>query len=161
MEHSNLNSPALYINRELSWLDFNFRVLEEAQDDTNPLLERVKFLAIVANNLDEFVEIRVAGLLQLLKSGAQPSRPDGLNPSQQLKAIEIKTRKMVSDQYSCWNNELIPALASEGIHIWESVKLTKTHLDYVTSYWKEQLEPVLTPIVVDPAHPFPSVINKA
>ena len=161
MEHSKLNSPELYINRELSWLDFNFRVLEEAQDDTNPLLERVKFLAIVANNLDEFVEIRVAGLLQLLKSGAQPSRPDRLTPAEQLKAIEIKTRKMVADQYYCWNNELIPALATEGIHIWESEKLTKPHLDYVTAYWKEQLEPVLTPIVVDPAHPFPSVINKA
>ena len=161
MENQDLNSPQLYINRELSWLDFNFRVLEEAQDDTNPLLERVKFLAIVANNLDEFFEIRVAGLLQLLKSGANPSRPDGLSPLEQLKKIEVKTRKMVSDQYRCWNEELLPALADEGIYIWESQKLTKSHVDYVTSYWEEQLEPVLTPIVVDPAHPFPSVINKA
>ena len=88
MKNPDLNSPHLYINRELSWLDFNFRVLEEAQDSSNPLLERVKFLAIVANNLDEFYEIRVAGLLQLLKSGANPSRPDGLSPQEQLVEIE-------------------------------------------------------------------------
>ena len=161
MKNPDLNSPHLYINRELSWLDFNFRVLEEAQDSSNPLLERVKFLAIVANNLDEFYEIRVAGLLQLLKSGANPSRPDRLSPQEQLVEIEIKTRKMVADQYNCWNDDLLPALREEGVYIWESKKLTESHVEYVTTYWYEQLEPVLTPIVVDPAHPFPSVINKA
>ena len=86
----NLDNPELYINRELSWLDFNYRVLEEAQDERNPLLERVKFLAIVANNLDEFFEVRVAGLLQLRESGANPTGPDRLTPAEQLKKISEK-----------------------------------------------------------------------
>lgn len=113
-----LNNPELYINRELSWLDFNFRVLEEAQDPRNPLLERVKFLAIVANNLDEFFEVRVAGVLQLHESGADPTRPDRLTPAQQLEKICEKAQRMVALQYRCWNEELLPALADEGIRFW-------------------------------------------
>jgi polyphosphate kinase len=156
-----LDNPELYINRELSWLDFNFRVLEEAQDTRNPLLERVKFLAIVASNLDEFFEVRVAGVLQLHESGADPTRPDRLTPAQQLVEIADKTQRMVAEQYRCWNESLLPALADEGIRFWEARHLQGEHLDFVRRYWREELEPILTPIVVDPAHPFPSVINKA
>ncbi len=156
-----LNNPELYINRELSWLDFNFRVLEEAQDPRNPLLERVKFLAIVASNLDEFFEVRVAGLLQLHESGADPTRPDRLTPEQQLVEISSKAQRMVAEQYRCWNEALLPALADEGIRFWEARHLQGDHLAFVQRYWREELEPILTPIVVDPAHPFPSVINKA
>ena len=158
---STYERPALYINRELSWLDFNARVLEEAQDPRNPLLERVKFMAIVASNLDEFYEIRVAGLLQLHESGANPSRPDGLTPAEQLKRITQQAHEQVAEQYRCWNEDLIPALAAEGIHFWEARRLKDEHLDFVRRYWREELEPILTPIVVDPAHPFPHVINKA
>ncbi len=153
--------PELYINRELSWLDFNARVLEEAQDERNPLLERVKFMAIVASNLDEFYEIRVAGLLQLHASGANPSRPDGLTPAEQLERIAQQAHEQVAEQYRCWNEDLIPALAAEGIYFWEARQLKDEHLDFVRQYWREELEPILTPIVVDPAHPFPHVINKA
>jgi polyphosphate kinase len=156
-----LNNPELYINRELSWLDFNFRVLEEAQDPRNPLLERVKFLAIVANNLDEFFEVRVAGVLQLHESGADPTRPDRLTPAQQLEHISEKSQQMVALQYRCWNEELLPALADEGIRFWEARHLQGAHLEFVQRYWREELEPILTPIVVDPAHPFPTVLNKA
>ena len=153
--------PELYINRELSWLDFNARVLEEAQDERNPLLERVKFMAIVASNLDEFYEIRVAGLLQLHESGANPSRPDGLTPAEQLERITRQAHEQVAEQYRCWNEDLIPALAAEGIYFWEARLLKDEHLDFVRQYWREELEPILTPIVVDPAHPFPHVLNKA
>ena len=153
--------PELYINRELSWLDFNARVLEEAQDERNPLLERVKFMAIVASNLDEFYEIRVAGLLQLHESGANPSRPDGLPPAEQLERITQQAHEQVAEQYRCWNEDLIPALAAEGIYFWEARRLKDEHLDFVRQYWEEELEPILTPIVVDPAHPFPHVLNKA
>ncbi len=153
--------PELYINRELSWLDFNARVLEEAQDERNPLLERVKFMAIVASNLDEFYEIRVAGLLQLHESGANPSRPDGLTPAEQLERIAQQAHEQVAEQYRCWNEDLVPALAAEGIYFWEVRQLKDEHLDFVRQYWREELEPILTPIVVDPAHPFPRVLNKA
>lgn len=156
-----LDRPELYINRELSWLDFNTRVLEEAQDQRNPLLERVKFMAIVASNLDEFYEVRVAGVLQLHESSANPSRPDGLTPAQQLERIAELAHDQVTEQYRCWNEDLIPALAAEGIHLWEARQLEDQHLDFVRNYWKEELEPILTPIVVDPAHPFPRVLNKA
>ena len=158
---STYECPELYINRELSWLDFNARVLEEAQDPRNPLLERVKFMAIVASNLDEFYEIRVAGLLQLHESGANPSRPDGLTPAEQLERITRQAHEQVDEQYRCWNEDLIPALAAEGIYLWEARRLKDEHLDFVRQYWEEELEPILTPIVVDPAHPFPHVLNKA
>jgi len=156
-----LDRPEYYINSELSWLDFNSRVLEEAQDLRNPLLERVKFMAIVASNLDEFYEVRVAGLLQLHESGVNTSRPDGLSPAEQLAQIAERSHKQVTEQYRCWYEDLIPALAAEGIHLWEARQLRGAHLDFVHRYWKEELEPILTPIVVDPAHPFPRVINKA
>ena len=158
---SDLNRPEYYINRELSWLDFNRRVFEEARDTRNPLLERVRFLGIVADILDEFFEIRVAGLLQLRDSGSSTTGPDGLNPDEQLQAIAAKAHKLVWAHYACWNDELLPALAEEGIHLLEVSHLTGDQRAFIQRYWKEELEPILTPIVIDPAHPFPRVLNKA
>ena len=156
-----LAGPELYINRETSWLDFNRRVLEEAQDLHNPLLERVKFLAIVASNLDEFFEVRVAGLLQVRESGGGPTGPDGLTPDEQLKAISLLAHELVEHMYSCWNEDLLPSLAREGIHLWETSALVGEHVAFIRKYWEEELEPILTPIIIDPAHPFPRVLNKA
>src|ERR1700726_2506307 len=112
-----LDNPAYYINREASWLAFNRRVLEEAQDEGNPLLERVKFLAITASNLDEFVEVRVAGLLQQVEHGNPLTGPDGLSPAEQLKRLAQEIHSFVSDQYEGWNQKLLPALSREGIRI--------------------------------------------
>jgi len=155
-----LTKPDLYINRELSWLDFNRRVLEEAEDRRNPLLERVKFLGIVCSNLDEFFEVRVAGLLQIRDRGGATG-PDRLIPDQQLREISKRTHESVASHYRLWNEDLLPALAAEGIHIWDTGDLQAEHRAFITQYWKEELEPILTPIVIDPAHPFPRVLNKA
>jgi polyphosphate kinase len=156
-----LTKPDLYINRELSWLDFNRRVLEEAEDHRNPLLERVKFLGIVCSNLDEFYEVRVAGLMQLRDSGGGATGPDRLTPDQQLREISKRTHESVASHYRLWNEDLLPALAQEGIHIWDTGDLQEEHRAFITQYWREELEPILTPIVIDPAHPFPRVLNKA
>src|SRR3984893_5283145 len=110
-----LADPSLYINRELSWLEFNERVLEEVQDSRNPLLERVKFLCIVASNLDEFFEIRVAGLKQQRESKVSQAGPDGMSPNEQLVAISQRVRKMVDDQYRLWNETLVPGLEAQNI----------------------------------------------
>ena len=156
-----LKRPEYYINRELSWLDFNRRVFEEARDRRNPLLERVRFLGIVADILDEFFEVRVAGLLQLRDSGAAVSGADGLDPDEQIQAISAKAHKLVRSHYACWNDELLPALSDEGIHLREVSHLTGEQRAFIQRYWKEELEPILTPIAIDPAHPFPRVLNKA
>jgi polyphosphate kinase len=168
MAELDLNHPDLYINRELSWLDFNYRVLEEALDDSNPLLERVKFLAIVTSNLDEFFEVRVAGLLQISETGGGPTGPDGLTPDEQLEQIATKAHSLVDHQYRCWNEDLLPALDAEGIHLIEARRLKEDnyvlrqeHSAFLDHYWREELEPILTPIVIDPSHPFPRVLNKA
>src|SRR5580658_10300686 len=107
--------PSLYINRELSWLEFNQRVLEEGQDSQNPLLERLKFLCIVASNLDEFFEVRVAGLKQQRLSNISAPGPDALSPSEQLAAVSVRVRKMVDDKYRLWNEELVPNLERNNI----------------------------------------------
>src|SRR6266513_6132692 len=112
-----LDNPSLFINRELSWLAFNRRVLEEAQDARNPLLERVKFLAITASNLDEFFEIRVAGLLQHLEDGQVEPGPDGLTPMDEQELVAEATHQFVRAQYECWNQKLLPALAEHGIRV--------------------------------------------
>src|SRR6476659_102818 len=112
---SGFSDPSLYINRELSWLEFNQRVLEEGQDSQNPLLERVKFLCIVASNLDEFFEVRVAGLKQQRLSDIGAPGPDALSPSEQLVAISVRVRKMVDDKYRLWNEELVPNLEQNNI----------------------------------------------
>ena len=150
-----------YLNRHLSWLEFNRRVLEEAHDEHNPLLERVKFLAITASNLDEFVEVRFAGLLQQAEHGYCEAGPDGLSPTQQLQRLFPEMHSFVCDQYQCWNEKLIPALAREGIRILRVADLDRAGRDAVDLYYTRQVDPVLTPVTIDPAHPFPHVINKA
>jgi polyphosphate kinase len=156
-----LKNPAYFTNRELSWLCFNERVLHEARNPDNPLLERVKFLAIVANNLDEFFEIRVSGLLQQLEAGVAEAGPDGQLPEEQLAAVNEETQRMVQEQYDCWNNELLPALKEADIHIRSIDSLSDFELAFVKDYCHRELHPVVTPITVNPAHPFPRVVNKA
>ena len=158
---NDLSNPSYYTNRELSWLGFNERVLQEARDPDNPLLERVKFLAIVANNLDEFFEIRVSGLLQQLEAGIDETGPDGQLPEEQLAAVNEATQRMVQEQYDCWNHELLPALHDADIHVRTIESLTDFELAFVKDYCHRELHPVVTPLTVNPAHPFPRVVNKA
>src|SRR3974377_1674374 len=117
MSRISLGDPRLYLNRPLQWLAFNHRVLEEARDPGNPLLERVKFLAITANNLDEFVEIRVSSFLQKIEHGAPSNSPDGRTPAEELAAVTSAMQRFVKEQYKVWNEELVPALAKHQIHV--------------------------------------------
>jgi polyphosphate kinase len=158
---SSLSSPALYVNRELSWLEFNQRVLEEAQDPSNPLLERVKFLCIVSSNLDEFFEVRVAGLKQQSLSNLSAAGPDALSPNEQLAAISARARRMFEDQYRLWNEELVPALEAQNIFFLKYDELTKEEKQYYSKYFERSVYPVLTPLAVDPVHPFPQLLNKS
>ncbi len=151
---------AAYFNRELSWLAFNRRVLEQAMEPRNPLLERVRFLSIVSSNLDEFFEIRVAGLMQQMDSGVTEPGPDGLGPREQLRRIHSVVASLVEDQYHCWHEELRPALATEGIHFRTAAELTGPEANWVRAYFREQVYPVLTPLALDQAHPFPQLGNK-
>src|SRR6202030_4293077 len=152
---------SLYINRELSWLEFNQRVLEEGQNSQNPLLERLKFLCIVASNLDEFFEVRVAGLKQQRFSNITAPGPDALSPSEQLAAVSVRVRKMVDDKYRLWNEELVPNLERNNIFFLRYEELTDEEREYYTEYFENSVYPVLTPLAVDPVHPFPQLLNKS
>ncbi len=154
----------LFFSRDESWLKFNQRVLEEAQDATNPLLERVKFLAITASNLDEFVEIRVAGILQRIEDGYnQPQAPDegGLTPQERLDTLSASMTLFVGEQYACWNEQLIPALAEQKIRILRWKDLSNEARDHALEFYANEVDPLLTPVTIDPSHPFPRVLNKA
>jgi polyphosphate kinase len=155
------DKPEYFLNRELSWLKFNQRVLEEADDENNPLLERVKFLSITASNLDEFFEVRLAGLLQRIEDGYTTPGPDGLPPEQELESVIKQTTEFVDAQYSSWNDRLRPALAENGIRILELGELDTNAADFLNDYCEREVDPLLTPITIDPAHPFPRVVNKA
>jgi len=155
------NSRTLFLNREESWLKFNWRVLEEAGDTNNPLLERVKFLAITASNLDEFFEIRVGGLLQQLEDGQNSITSGGITMVEERELINRATHKLVDEQYSCWNDRLRPELAAQGIRVLGLNDLDEQAQAFVEEYCERELDPLLTPVTVDPAHPFPRVINKA
>ena len=148
-----------YFNRELSWLAFNRRVLEQAQSSRHPLLERVRFLAIVSSNLDEFFEIRVAGLMQQVDSGLTEFGSDGLSPVEQLRRIHSVVASLVEDQYYCWHHQLVPALAREGITFRPPHDLTSAELNWVRAYFRDQVFPVLTPLALDQSHPFPQLGN--
>src|SRR5947209_14898853 len=161
MVRPNLDSPTAFINRVESWLNFNWRVLEEAQDGLNPLLERVKFLAISASNLDEFFEVRVGGLLQQLEDGYNATTPDGLTMVEERELLNRLTHEFVEEQYSCWNQQLRPKLAEQGIRVLSIDQLDDDLLAYVDEYCERELDLLLTPVTIDPAHPFPRVINKA
>ena len=156
-----LSTPELYLNRSLSWLAFNRRVLEEAEDESNPLLERVKFLAITASNLDEFFEIRIAGLLQHLEEGQIEPGPDGLTPMDEQELVADATHTFVREQYECWNVKLLPALAEHSIRVHSLANLDDVQRGVVDDYCRNELDALLTPVTVDPAHPFPRVIHKA
>jgi polyphosphate kinase len=161
MARVRLDDPRYYFNRHESWLAFNQRVLEEAQDESNPLLERVKFLAITASNLDEFVEVRVAGLLQEVEHGTELTGPDGLSPAEQLQRLAKEIHSFVADQYVCWNQKLLPALTREGIRILSVARLDREGKDAMDLFFTRKVDPILTPVTIDPSHPFPHVINKA
>jgi polyphosphate kinase len=156
-------SPEHYINRDLSWLDFNARVLEEASDAANPCLERLKFLAIFSSNLDEFFEIRVAGLRQQLQAGMAPQDfgADGLGPAEQLAAIQGRTHDAVAEQYRMLTQEVLPGLAERGVERVRTGQLTEEQRSYIEQFFSAHVYPVLTPLAIDPGHPFPHVHNKS
>jgi polyphosphate kinase len=153
--------PQHYLNRELSWLEFNQRVLDEARDAANPLLERLKFFTIVSSNLDEFFEVRVARLKQEIESGQAERSLDGLTPSETLNAVIRRVRRMVQEQYTCWRDELQPALAEHRIRILNIVDLSRSDRTWLEVFYWQQVHPVLTPLAIDPAHPFPQLLNKS
>ena len=152
------NDPALYVNRELSLLEFQRRVLEEAQDPTNPLLERAKFLSILGSNLDEFFMVRVAGLLNQIESGTQETGSDGMPPARQLDAIRGVIEQLLADAYTCLR-DLVSELAAEGLSIKDFEELTEEQKDAANQYFEQTLFPVLTPLAVDPSRPFPHISN--
>ncbi len=161
MARASVDNPDFYINRELSWLQFNHRVLEEAQDESNPLLERLKFLSISASNLDEFFEVRVAGLVQQIEDGYTEAGPDGLTLLEERDSVAEQLHKFVGEQYQCWNEKLRPQLAQKGIRVLALHELDENARAFVEDYFERELDLLLTPVTVDPAHPFPRVINKA
>src|SRR5690348_8273013 len=161
MARASVDNPAYYINRELSWLQFNRRVLEEAQDENNPLLERLKFLSISASNLDEFFEVRVAGLVQQIEDGYTEAGPDGLTLVEERDVVSRDTHEFVDEQYACWNDQLRPAMTERGIRVLGLHELDARARAFVDDYCERELDLLLTPVTVDPAHPFPRVINKA
>ncbi len=161
MPKTGLKDPRLYLNRHLQWMAFNQRVLEEARDHSNPLLERVKFLAITANNLDEFVEVRVASFLQKIEHGSQNISPDGHTPSEELEQVSAAMHVFVRDQYKCWNEELVPQLAKHGIRVLAVDQLHDKAAKIAKAFYDRRVYPMLTPVTVDPSHPFPHVLNKA
>jgi polyphosphate kinase len=156
------NDPqSLFIGRDESWLSFNRRVLEEAQDPTNPLLERVKFLAITASNLDEFVEIRVAGIMQRIEDGYTEPGFNGLTPRQTLDNVVGDMHAFVRDQYRLWTEDLRPLLYANGVRVLGWREVDETARAHALDYYQREVDPLLTPITIDPAHPFPRVLNKA
>jgi polyphosphate kinase len=157
-----LDDPTLYINRELSWLEFNRRVLDEAQDPQVPLLERLKFLAIFSSNLDEFFMVRVGGLQQKVHSGILiGSGADRMPPAEQLRRIHDTVRQMVHQQYRCWRDEVLPALEREGIALRGLKDFTDADRAHLREVFRREVFPVLTPLAIDPGHPFPHLFNKS
>src|SRR3989449_3551254 len=155
------SDPRNFINRELSWLEFNRRVLEEAQDATQPIIERVKFLTIFSSNLDEFFEIRVAGIKQQIESETSDVGPDGLSPTDTFNSIQRIARELVAAQYSLWNEELVPLLAKNGSRIPKMTELSAKRAAWMHKYFQEEVFPMLTPLAVDASHPFPQLLNKS
>ena len=161
MTGTSFQKPEYYTNREISWLAFNTRILEEARDRENPLFERLKFLSITASNLDEFFMIRVASLKDMVHAQYTKTDFSGMTPEQQLSAISIKTHEMVASQYSTFNRSLIPGLKGAGLEIiCEHEDLNKQEQAFVDNYFDESVFPVLTPMAMDPARPFPLIRNK-
>jgi polyphosphate kinase len=151
----------LFNGRDHSWMQFNRRVLEEAEDPANPLLERVKFLAITGNNLDEYVEVRQAGLMQRIEDGYREPGYDGLRPDESLAVLTAEIHGFVDAQYRCWNEQLLPELRKQRVRLLEWEELDEEARAFAQGYFQREVDPLLTPISIDPAHPFPRVLNKA
>ncbi|MDD1619836.1 MAG: polyphosphate kinase 1 [Methylococcaceae bacterium] len=161
MEPIALNSPELYINRELSLLEFNVRVLAQALDEKLPLLERLNYLCISCSNLDEFYEVRVASLLQMAQMDPNVISTDGLTINEQLDRISVKAHNLVAEQYRILNEVLIPALETENIRFLRRDRWSATQKAWLEKYFNEELLPILTPVGLDSAHPFPRILNKS
>jgi polyphosphate kinase len=155
------NRVKLFNGRDHSWIEFNRRVLEEAEDPTNPLLERVKFLAITGSNLDEYVEVRQAALMQRIEDGFREPGYDGLRPDESLTQLTTDIHDFVAAQYRCWNQLLLPAMRKEGIRLLDWNEMSGEARTFARDYFQREVDPLLTPISIDPAHPFPRVLNKA
>lgn len=160
-ETAELSSNEYYFNRELSHLAFNARVLHQIKDQSHPLLMRLMFSSIFSSNMDEFFEIRVAGLKQQIKYGREVVGPDGMSPTQTLDSIAEKNQQLVNEQYRLLNNELIPALQQENIHFLRRTDLNEKQRKWVADYFEENIWPVINPIGLDPSHPFPRLVNKS
>jgi polyphosphate kinase len=161
MNDTDLQAPTLYLNRELSFLEFNQRVLEQSKDMRVPLLERVKFLCISCANLDEFFEIRVASLKELQEAGAVQAGADGLSVPEQLKAIRGRAAQLVDEQYQLLNEVLLPELAKSGVVFVEAETWTEAQAAWLEDYFTREVAPVLSPLALDPARPFPKILNKS
>jgi len=155
----NLGHRTYYFNRELSWLEFNRRVAEEALDEHNPLLERVKFIAIFCSNLDEFFMVRISGLRRHLSAGAVEPPIDGMTPSEQLEAVRTRLLPMLDELNACWRNQLVPALEGEGVRILRWDDLKSLERKELREQFKNEISPALTPLAFDPGHPFPHISN--
>ena len=155
-----MNADA-FVNRELSWLEFDRRVLEEAEDPTVPLLERVKFLAIVSSNLDEFFMVRVAGLKRRIRAGDGTTGPDGLTPAQTLAAVAERARSLSDEQHRCFLDQLEPMLAAEGIRVLSPAELTPAQETFLDEHFQRTVLPIVTPLAIDPGHPFPHLGNRS
>ncbi len=161
MVEPNVTDRHLFLNRELSWLAFNERVLAEASNSTLPMHERIKFLAIVSSNLDEFFMVRVAGIKQQAQGGVAELPADGMLPTEQLSAIAERTHKMADEQYRVWQRELLPLLAANGLHVLSRDILTAEQKAAAKIWFQSNVFPALTPLAVDPGHPFPHLRNKS
>jgi len=159
--HERFGDPKNFINRELSWLEFNRRVLEEAQDPTQPLIERVKFLYIFSSNLDEFFEIRVAGIKQQIESETSDVAADGLSPTETFNQIQRLAHQLLATEYDLWKRELLPQLAKNGIRVLNASELNAKRAAWARKYFQEEVFPMLTPLAVDASHPFPELLNKS
>ena len=153
-------SPDRFLNRELSWLEFNRRVLEEAANPNHPLLERLRFLSISASNLDEFEMVRYAGLREQVRAGVTKPSQEGLTPAVQVEQIEELSLKLIAEQLSRWR-QLKEELESENIHVLSAGDLSKKDLADLDTFFRSHIFPVLTPLAVDPAHPFPFIPRGA
>ncbi|MBA4191142.1 MAG: polyphosphate kinase 1 [Planctomycetaceae bacterium] len=158
----NLDDPTLYLNRDLSWLEFNRRVLEEAQDPTVPMLERLKFLAIFSSNLDEFFMVRVGGIQQKVQAGIPTGNgADQMSPALQLDKVRQTVRELVATEYRCLTTEVLPALLERGIVIRTAAELSEDERKHTRELFRREIFPILTPLATDPAHPFPHLLNKS
>jgi polyphosphate kinase len=158
---ASLERATLFVNREQSWLAFNRRVLEEANDASNPLLERVKFLAIASTNLDEFFEIRVAGTMELIDAGLPGENADGLKPHEELDRIRTDAHALSAAMHRTWRESLAPALQKAGVHFVSVREVSAAQQRWVDTFFQREIYPILTPLAIDPAHPFPVLLNKS